>query len=221
MKAKIELHRAGIGKLFVLLALAYGTGAGLSNDLSGNRREPSETGCPVPKARAIRATGSSELPVADFIVEANLNLQWVVNGVVNPTLTLTRGRTYQFDLTAFGDEHPWIINSIANSQFGTVYSGPACGQVLSFTPTFIMPSTIYYHCEVHAGMGGTIQLVNCSGDLNNDFTVNSTDFGLFVGAFGTNCAGCPADLNGSGSVNSTDFGLFVGAFGNTCNWQGC
>ena len=67
-------------------------------------------------------------------------------------------------------------------------------------------------------MVGRIDLTNaCPGDLNSDLQVNSTDFGLFVGAFGSSCSGCSADLNDDGSVNSTDFGLFVGSFGSNCS----
>jgi hypothetical protein len=178
-------------------------------------------GCGSPAApRAF--TDSPELsPPADFIVTANANLQWVINGQVNPTLQLVRGQTYVFDLTAFGDEHPFIINSNANNPFGTAFTSQAYGTNLSFTPSAYSPATIYYHCTVHyGGMAGTIQLSGqqlvCTGDLNADNVVNSTDFGLFVAAFGTTCSGCKADMDSNGTVNSTDFGLFVAAFGTTC-----
>ncbi len=156
-------------------------------------------------------------PPADFIVSANANFQWVVNGLVQPALTLTRGTTYSFDLSAFTDEHPFLINDQSNNQFGTIYLPQSFGTTVTFTPTAGMPGTIYYHCSVHSGMKGPINLVNpCPGDLNNDLVVNSTDFGLFVAAFGNACAGCKADINNDGVVNSTDFGLFVGAFGASC-----
>ena len=177
---------------------------------------PSAGGCSSPAPRA--AERPPNAPPADFIVSANANFQWVVNGVVQPTLTLTRGVTYTFDLTAFTDEHPFLINNQSNNQFGTIYLPQASGTVVPFTPTALMPNTVYYHCSVHSGMKGPITLLNaCPSDINNDLTVNSTDFGLFVGAFGAACSGCPADINNDGVVNSTDFGLFVGAFGPACN----
>ena len=158
---------------------------------------------------------------ADFVVTVNGNLQYVINGVVNAPLTLTRGQTYLFDLSAFNDEHPFVINAQANNPFAPLLVGPASGQVISFTPNTVMPATIYYHCVVHyTSMTGSISLgppaPACPGDLNNDQAVNSSDFGIFVGAFGSTCSGCPADMNGNGVVNSSDFGLFVGAFGNSC-----
>ena len=175
-------------------------------------------GCTTPVPQPASAPA---FPPADFMVTSNGSQQWLVNGTVNPTLTLTRGTTYTFDLTAFGDEHPFLINANANNPFGTLYAGPSSGTTISFTPTAEMPATLYYYCEVHYGsMKGTINLLGematCPGDLNNDQVVNSTDFGVFVGAFGTACALCKADMNGDGIVNSTDFGLFVGTFGSSC-----
>ncbi len=145
----------------------------------------------------------------------------MVNGSINPTLMLNRGQRYTFDLTTFGDEHPFLINGNPSNPFGPLYAGPASGTTMTFTPTAQMPATLYYYCEVHyGGMKGTIVVLgeqaNCPGDLNSDLAVNITDLGLFVVAFGAGCAGCPADMNNDGLVNSTDFGLFVGAFGSPC-----
>ncbi|MBL7984263.1 MAG: hypothetical protein JNM91_04660 [Flavobacteriales bacterium] len=157
-------------------------------------------------------------PPSDFVVSATPNFQWVVNGTVQPTLNLVRGETYTFDLTAFTDEHPFLINNQNNNPFGTIYLAQSYGSVVTFTPTSAMPNSVYYHCSIHSGMVGWIDLTNaCPGDLNTDLQVNSTDFGLFVGAFGSSCSGCSADLNDDGSVNSTDFGLFVASFGSNCS----
>ena len=52
----------------------------------------------------------------------------------------------------------------------------------------------------------------CPADLNGDDSVNGTDLGALLGAWGT--AG-PADLNGDGTVNGADLGQLVGAWG-TC-----
>lgn len=207
-------RNASAGILWTLLALCL-----LSATPPSRSELPEPKGCSSPSPAPLKET--PDLPPSDFLVTVNGNLQWVVNGMVNPTLTLTRGQSYTFDLTAFGDEHPFVINANANNPFGTAYAGPSSGATISFTPTAQMPATIYYHGVVHYGsMKGTINLlgemVSCPGDLNNDLAVNSTDFGLFVGAFGTNCVACKADMNGDGSVNSTDFGLFVGTFGSNC-----
>jgi hypothetical protein len=174
--------------------------------------------CAIPPPRASVA---SPRPTSDFMVGVNANYQWVINGVVNPTLTLTRGQTYSIDLTAITDEHPFVINSDAVYPFAPFLVPSSYGQVITFTPDLVMPSVIHYHCTVHYGvMSGVIQLVPpppCTGDLNADQSVNVIDYGIFVNAFGAACAPCPSDLNADGTVNSTDYGLFVNAFGTVCN----
>lgn len=174
--------------------------------------------CAVPSPVSSAATPR---PTSDFMVGVNGNYQWVINGVVNPTLTLTRGQTYSIDLTAITDEHPFVINSDAVYPFAPFLVPSSYGQVITFTPDLVMPSVIHYHCTVHYGvMSGVIQLVPpppCTGDLNNDQVVNTTDFGIFVNAFGSACTSCASDLNNDDFVNTTDFGLFVNAFGTVCN----
>lgn len=176
---------------------------------------PTPLACAVPSPRVTPVPR----PTVDFIIGVD-SYQYLMNGVVNGSITLTRGHTYSFDLLAFGDEHPFVINSNASNPWGTIYLPGSHGAVVTFTPTASMPTTIFYHCEVHYGsMVGTITLVGppvCAGDLNTDALVNSLDFGIFVNAFGSSCSACPSDLDGNGAVNSVDFGIFVNGFGNSC-----
>ena len=64
-----------------------------------------------------------------------------------------------------------------------------------------------------------VRIALLGGDANGDNSVDSTDFGLFIGAYGGD-ASIPgsgydirADFNDDSSVDSTDFGLFIGDFG--------
>ena len=58
-----------------------------------------------------------------------------------------------------------------------------------------------------------------SGDANNDNSVDSTDFGILIGAFNSNLAtpgsgyDPAADLNNDGVVDSSDFGLMISNYG--------
>ncbi|MFO0784077.1 MAG: hypothetical protein U0636_10385 [Phycisphaerales bacterium] len=52
----------------------------------------------------------------------------------------------------------------------------------------------------------------CPADLDGSGTVDGTDLGLLLGAWGTAPLG---DLDSSGSVDGTDLGLLLGAWG-TC-----
>ena len=60
-----------------------------------------------------------------------------------------------------------------------------------------------------------------AGDANNDNSCDSTDFGLLIGAYGSDSSipgsgyDPTVDFNGDGVVDSTDFGLLIGEFNNT------
>ena len=57
------------------------------------------------------------------------------------------------------------------------------------------------------------------GDANGDNSVDSTDFGLLIGAYGSSSAVANsgyivgADFNCDGLVDSTDFGILIGSYG--------
>jgi len=203
------------GPVVLLAALVFSFGTSLPNAQETTPIPSSASGCPVPAARMERPRLPS---TADFVVTANGAQQWVVNGTVNPTLTLTRGHTYTFDLSAFQDEHPFLINSNATNPWGTIFLPSTYGQVVSFTPTVQMPATIYYHCEVHyGGMAGTINLVApCPGDITADGHVNVSDFLALNSAFGSTCTGCAADIDQNGVVNVGDFRGLNSVYGSSC-----
>jgi hypothetical protein len=54
-------------------------------------------------------------------------------------------------------------------------------------------------------------------DLDYNGTVNSTDFLLFLGAYGTACNSCAQDFNEDGGVNTPDFLRLLAILGYTCN----
>ena len=57
-----------------------------------------------------------------------------------------------------------------------------------------------------------------TGDANNDNSIDSSDFGILIGAFNTSAAipgngyDATADFNNDGAVDSTDFGLLIGNY---------
>ena len=76
-------------------------------------------------------------------------------------------------------------------------------------------------CSGGAVNGVAVELA--AGDANNDNSVDSSDFGIFIGTFGdtydihstahTDDMAC--DFNEDGSVDSSDFGLLIGSYGQT------
>ena len=86
-----------------------------------------------------------------------------INGTENPTLTLKRGITYTFNLTASG--HPFYIKTIQGPGTTNAYADGVTGNGLATgTITFIVPATapatLYYNCSPHAPMTGVMNITN-------------------------------------------------------------
>jgi hypothetical protein len=91
---------------------------------------------------------------------------WLFNGGgPNQTLTLTRGTTYNFVVSAPG--HPFHITTVPGLppqdlvDAGLSGNGTASGTV-TFTPSASTPASFSYQCGVHTAMTGTINLVAAS-----------------------------------------------------------
>ncbi len=160
MTPHTSFHSAS-SKILALLLLS--SGIGISGN-SGNRNLPTAEGCPSQEHFIAIADAAPRIPspvAPDFTVTVGPGLIYKVNGVTNAPLTLVRGQTYTFDLTAVPSFHPFIINSNQNDNAGTIYSGPSSATTIMFTPDQVMPATIYYHCNVHfTVMHASITLVS-------------------------------------------------------------
>lgn len=76
----------------------------------------------------------------------------------NPTLTLTRGMTYRFNVTVSG--HPFRI---ASSSFGPAFTvgitnNDVQSNVLTFKVPMDAPSQLFYYCTFHSSMNGIINI---------------------------------------------------------------
>ena len=83
-----------------------------------------------------------------------------LNSADDPTIYLARGQTYEFNLNASG--HPFQIQTSSGGyNSGNVYTtgitnaGAAVG-VIRFEVPFSAPNTLYYVCQNHSNMAGTI-----------------------------------------------------------------
>jgi len=88
---------------------------------------------------------------------------YIIDSASNPTLTLERGTTYTFNLSVSG--HPFWIKTAPNTgtgdQFNTgVTNNGAQTGTLTFAVDSSAPSTLYYICQFHSGMVGTINIVS-------------------------------------------------------------
>ena len=103
---------------------------------------------------------------------------YTINAQSNPTLTLVRGDTYTFNVTASG--HPfWIQTVAAPYSSGNVYNtGVTNNGAATGTITFVVaagaPNTLYYVCQHHSAMTGTITVIDAPATATA-FTLPATD----------------------------------------------
>jgi hypothetical protein len=89
---------------------------------------------------------------------------YVVGGVSNPTFNLVKGNTYTFVINASG--HPFWIQTVSGGysssnvySTGTTNLGTDNGTITWVIPTNA-PDTLYYACQFHSSMQGTINLID-------------------------------------------------------------
>ena len=99
----------------------------------------------------------------NFNVINNGATAYTIDGVDNPTLTVHRGSTYTFTVTATG--HPFWIKTAQSTGTGNAYStGVTNNGIQTGTVTWVVdngaPSTLFYNCQIHSNMTGTINVTD-------------------------------------------------------------
>src|SRR5688572_30255147 len=100
-----------------------------------------------------------------FSVTAAGNTSYIIGGVNDPALALQRGVTYTFNINAA--THPFYIKTVASTGTGSQYTTGVTGNgatvgTVTFAVPVSAPNTLFYSCSAHAGMGGTLTIVNGS-----------------------------------------------------------
>ncbi len=86
-----------------------------------------------------------------------------LSNVTNPDLTLKRGETYEFNMNVPG--HPFYIKTAQTLGTGETYdngvtnNGASTGTI-TFTVPDTAPDTLFYICEFHSPMTGTLTIVD-------------------------------------------------------------
>jgi hypothetical protein len=132
--------------------------------------------------KTVRETGDSNFYTQDistiakiYSVTNNGAGNYVIDGANNPTINLLRGFTYVFDVNALG--HPFLIKTTAVTGTDSTYSsgvtnnGAEVGTV-TFTVPLDAPDTLFYACQFHSPMQGTINIRDA---------VPTDPFGLTIG----------------------------------------
>jgi hypothetical protein len=144
-----------------------------------------------------------------------------IGGTNNPALTLTRGRTYVFNLSASG--HPFWIKTARITGTGSAYNngvtgnGRSTGQ-LTFVVPIDAPSTLYYICEFHSPMTGTLNIID--PPVPPEVRILSVAVGAAVVVQSTGVAGwrvVPEFLCDAGTTNWTTLANFDNSFANGTN----
>ena len=94
-----------------------------------------------------------------------------LTGAVNdPTLYLTRGKTYRFVNGNSAGAHPFRIQTTVNGSAGTEYNtgvtnnGGAGGSTIIFEVPHAAPDVLYYQCTSHGSMGGILYITGALKD---------------------------------------------------------
>ena len=100
---------------------------------------------------------------ADFTVVSVGSIAYQINGTNNPTLSLHRGVTYTFQIDALG--HPFWIKTQQVLGTGSAFDTGVTGNgAQSGTLTFVVPqsapSVLFYQCQFHSPMTGTLQITD-------------------------------------------------------------
>jgi hypothetical protein len=185
----IVINVAGVTtpKLLLSVVASNGTGSSAARILDMAKT----TTCVIPPAPA---------PIV-FNVVNNSSVAYIINGTDNnPTLTLTRGLTYTFNISAIG--HPFFIKTTSSTGTGNAYNlGVTNNGIDNGTITFVVdanaPSQLFYNCQYHGSQAGIINIVNPTGtrsakvstDLNviaypnpssSEFTIESSTKGAMI-----------------------------------------
>jgi len=102
-----------------------------------------------------------------FNVTAQGMSSYLIDGAANPTLTLTKGQTYTFNINvSVGMPHPfWITTArgagdVSSNAFGVGVTGNGASPgTVTFTVPTSAPATLFYQCSFHDPMGGTLNIV--------------------------------------------------------------
>ena len=100
----------------------------------------------------------------DFFVTNDGSSAYLIDGVSNDTITVERGQTYAININATG--HPFWIQSVPAPydeinvyNIGVANNGAEIGNIL-WTVAQDAPDTLFYACQIHSSMGGTIIVVD-------------------------------------------------------------
>ena len=100
------------------------------------------------------------MPVVMEMTITVSGMKYYVNGIQQADIVLYRGFTYNFDLSSSTLAiHPFTLGTLAEG--GQYTSGTSTtNQILSFTVPLDAPDDLFYYCQNHSNMGGSIEVTS-------------------------------------------------------------
>ena len=128
---------------------------------SGSESSDFTWGGPVAKTKGtVNADQTFESATTTFVVTA-AGLDYLIDGVMHATITVKRGNTYIFDVSDFGNAHPFRLSTTPDGAFGggVAYDNGVTyvdtGTITWTVPEDLSNDTMYYWCTLHPGMAGS------------------------------------------------------------------
>ena len=108
------------------------------------------------------ATGGETI---NYTVTANGSSNYLIDGVAQPALTFEVGNTYVFSMTSgVMSSHPFRICTSANGS--AITDGVTItSTTLTIVVTSSTPTSLYYWCQYHSGMGNSISVTTATPSL--------------------------------------------------------
>ena len=112
-----------------------------------------------------------------IVVTANGSSNYVVGGASNATIPVVRGATYTIQVSAVG--HPFWIQTSSGAYnaanvvtSGITNNGTELGYITFQVPSDA-PNTLYYACQYHSSMAGSITITGTASNSNKVLKVNA------------------------------------------------
>jgi hypothetical protein len=113
----------------------------------------------------VLSAGSAGAATQTFTVVNNGISSYLINSSSNPSLTVVRGNTVVFNITATG--HPFYVKTVQGAGTGNAYTDGVTGNgtqngTLTWVVDQTAPNTLFYDCSVHPAMTGTITVLDAA-----------------------------------------------------------
>lgn len=125
----------------------------------------------------IAIPGTARSATNQFSVGNSGFSSYLINGSANPNLTLVRGFTYTFQVSASG--HPFWIKTVQGNGTGNAFTTGVTGNgtsigTVQFTVPTNAPSLLYYNCQFHPPMTGELNIVDPPEVIITQFVAGSS-----------------------------------------------